>query len=355
MWPDRRVLDLFGIEHPILLSPMANASTLELAIAVSEAGALGAVPCGTLTPQQIRDTLNIARQRTSRPMNVNFFCHAQPLYDAGKDARWRARLSRYYDELGIEPPGGAPPEPQPPFGEEACAAVEEFKPKVVSFHFGLPEPRLLARVKATGARVIASATTVAEARRLEAEGCDAVVAQGYEAGGHRGMFLSDEIATQIGGLSLIPQIADAVKIPVIAAGGIADGRGIAAALILGASGVQIGTAYLLCPESGFSPIQREILQSAQDDSTALSNVFTGRPARAAVNRFSRELGFIDSEAPAYPYPASAFTPLRLSAEKQGIAGFEYVLFGQSAPLSRAIPAAELTKALATDALRRLGR
>src|SRR5262245_49067488 len=263
MWPDRRILDLFGIEHPILLSPMANASSVELAIAVSEAGGLGALPCGTLTPEQIRTQLEIAAQRTPRLLNVNFFCHAEPAYDAAKDARWRARLSRYYQELGIEPAGGAPSLPPPPFGEETCALVEEFKPKVVSFHFGLPEAQLLERVKATGARVISSATAVAEARWLEARGCDAVIVQGYEAGGHRGMFLSDEVATQVGALSLIPQIADAVRIPVIAAGGIADGRGIAAALILGAAAVQMGTAYLLCPESGFSPLQRQIMQRAK--------------------------------------------------------------------------------------------
>jgi len=353
MWADRRVIDLFGIEHPILLSPMANASTVDLAIAVSEAGGLGALPCGQLSTEQIRSLFGTAVQRTSRPLNANFFCHQAPAYDAARDARWRARLARYYTELGIEPKPGAPPAPPPPFDEEACALVEEFKPKVVSFHFGLPEQRLLARVKATGAVVVSSATTVAEARWLEEHGSDAVIAQGYEAGGHRGMFLDEEVATQVGGLSLIPQIADAVGIPVIAAGGIADGRGIAAALVLGASAVQIGTAYLRCPESGFKPIQQDALRRARDDGTALTNVFTGRPARAVVTRFARELGFIDPEAPAYPYPTSAVAPLRAKAETEGNTDFVYALVGQSAAMARDIPAAELTKALAAEALEKL--
>lgn len=353
MWPDRRVIDLFGIEHPVLLSPMANAGTAELAIAVSEAGGLGALPCGMLAPEPIRRSIHIVRQRTSRPVNLNFFCHPEPSYDAARDARWRHRLARFYEELGIDPSGNRPPPPVPSFGEDGCAIVEEFRPKVVSFHFGLPAQRLLLRVKAAGAVVISSATTVAEAVWLEDHGADAVIAQGYEAGGHRAMFLDKEIATQVGALALIPQIADAVKIPVIAAGGIADGRGIAAALILGASAVQIGTAYLRCPEAGFTPLQREILRGARDDSTALANVFTGRPARAVANRFARELGFIDSEAPAYPLPSSDFALLRSKAESEGLVDFAYVLFGQSAPLARDIPAGELTKTLAADALQRL--
>ncbi len=353
MWADRRILDLFGIEHPILLSPMANAGTVELAIAVGEAGGLGSLPCGMIGPQQIRNGLDILRQRMSRPINLNFFCHKAPSYDAARDARWRHLLARFYAELGIDPKATTAPPPVAPFDEDACAVVEDYRPAVVSFHFGLPDPSLLARVKAAGARVISSATTVAEARWLEEHGCDAVIAQGYEAGGHRGMFLEDEIATQVGTLALVPQVADAVSIPVIAAGGIADGRGIAAALVLGASAVQIGTAFLLCPESGFKPIQRDALRRARDDNTALANVFTGRPARAVANRFARELGFIDPEAPDYPLPSGDFAPLRSKAEADGLADFAYVLFGQSAPLARDVPARELTTTLAAEAQERL--
>jgi nitronate monooxygenase len=353
MWSDRRILELIGIEHPILLSPMANASTAELAIAVSEAGGLGAIPCAGLSPQQMRASLEAVMRKSARPFNVNFFCHQRPSYDAAKDARWRARLSRYYEELGLEPDDGAPATPPPPFDDDAFALVEEFKPKVVSFHFGLPEKRLLARVKATDARVIGSATTVAEARWLDQHGCDAIIAQGYEAGGHRGMFLENDIATQVGGLSLIPQVVDAVRVPVIAAGGIADGRGIAASLVLGAAAVQIGSAYLLCPESGFKPIQRETLRKARDNSTALTNVLTGRPARAVVNRLTRELGFIDPQAPAFPQAAWAVAPLRKKAEEEGLTDFVYALFGQSAAMAREVPAGELTRSLAEDALQRL--
>jgi nitronate monooxygenase len=303
--------------------------------------------------QQIRNSLDIVRQRTSRPINLNFFCHDAPAYDAAKDARWRHRLAPFYAELGVDPNATTAPAAAPPFGEESCALVEEYRPEVVSFHFGLPGERMLARVKAAGARVIASATTVAEARWLEKNGCDAVIAQGYEAGGHRGMFLGADVATQVGALALIPQIVDAVQIPVIAAGGIADGRGIAAALVLGASAVQIGTAYLLCPESGFKQVQRDVLRHARDDSTALANVFTGKPARAFANRFARDLGFIDPEAPAYPLPSGDFAPVRAKAEAERLTDFAYVLFGQSAPLARDMPAGELTRTLAAEALERL--
>lgn len=353
VWTDRRVIDLLGVEHPILLSPMANAGTIELAIAVAEAGGLGALPCSALSAEQIRSSLEIFRQRTARPINVNFFCHAPPVYDAARDARWRYRLARFYAELGIDPTVKPPPAPPPPFDEAQCEVVEEFQPKVVSFHFGLPEERLLGRVKSSGAIVISSATTVSEARWLEDHGCDAVIAQGYEAGGHRGMFLDDEIATQVGALSLIPQVADAVNIPVIAAGGIADGRGIAAALVLGASAVQIGTAYLRCPESSLKAIQLEMVRAGRDDSTALINVFTGKPARGKVNRFARELGLIDPEVPHYPLPVANLAPLRSKAEAEGLEDFAYILFGQSAALARDMPALDLTKALAADALRRL--
>ena len=316
---------------------------------------LGALPCAALSAKDIRKNLEIVRQRTAKPINVNFFCHPSPVYDAARDARWRYRLARYYTELGIDPDGKSPPAPPPPFDETTCALIEEFSPKVVSFHFGLPEQRLLARVKSAGAVVVASATTVAEARWLEDNGCDAIIAQGYEAGGHRGMFLDSEVATQVGALSLIPQVVDAVKVPVIAAGGIADGRGIAAALVLCASAAQIGTAYLLCPECGLKPIQLDAVHSSRDDSTALINVFTGRPARGKVNRFARELGLIDPEVPQYPLPAANLAPLRSKAEAEGLADFAYALFGQSAPLARAVPAGELTHALAADALQRLNR
>jgi nitronate monooxygenase len=244
MWPDRRIIDLFGIEHPILLAPMAGPGTADLAIAVAEAGGLGSLPCAMLTPEQIRKDLGVIRQRTAKPINLNFFTHTPPVPDPDRDARWKARLAPYYAELGLDPEKPVPNVNRTPFDDATCAIVEEFKPEIVSFHFGLPEPRLLARVRTAGCKVIASATTAAEAKSLADRGCDAVIAQGAEAGGHRGMFLSDAVASQPGTFALVPQVADAVKVPVIAAGGIADARGIAAAFALGAAAVQIGTAYL---------------------------------------------------------------------------------------------------------------
>lgn len=349
MWPDNRICELFGIELPILQAPMAGSSGSELAIAVSEAGGLGALPCALLSAEQIRSELGIIRQRTSRPVNLNFFCHEQPKPDAAREAAWRERLAPYYAELGLEPdlprPGGG----RNPFDAAACAIVEELRPEVVSFHFGLPEESLLRRVKETGARVIASATTVEEARWLETRGCDAIIAQGAEAGGHRGIFLDSEIAAQPGTIALVPQVADAVSVPVIAAGGIADGRGIAAAFMLGASAVQIGTGYLQCPEALTGPLHRAALAATQEGQTVVTNVFTGRPARGLLNRFVRELGPISADAPAFPLASAAFAPLRAKAEAAGSADFTPLWAGQAAALGRVMPAGELTRKLAAEA------
>lgn len=351
MWPDRRILDLFGIEHPILQAPMAGAQGSAMAIAVSEAGGLGAQPCALLTVEQARGELQIIRQRTDKPFNVNFFCHRPPAADSAREAQWAARLATYRQELGVDKP--TVPGGRAPFGEEMCALVEEFRPRVVSFHFGLPEKSLFDRVRKVGAAIIASATTVAEARWLEAHGVDAVIAQGAEAGGHRGMFLSDDITSQPGTFALVPQIADAVGVPVIAAGGIGDARGIVAALALGASAVQIGTAYLLTPESTISPMYRAALKSARDDQTALTNVFTGRPARGLVNRAVRELGPMSDLAPAFPNASNAMLPLRFNAEAAGSGEFSPLWCGQAAAFAREVPIGVLTRQLAEEALTRV--
>jgi nitronate monooxygenase len=352
MWPNRRFTDLVGIGLPIILAPMAGPGTADLAIAVSEAGGLGSLPCAMLSAEQARSDLHVIRQRTSKPVNANFFCHSPPAPDVVREARWTERLAGYYRELGIEP---SPPTAaaRTPFDDAMCALIEEQRPRVVSFHFGLPERHLLDRVKATGALVLASATTAEEARWLEAQGCDAIVAQGYEAGGHRGMFLTDAVASQAGTLALVPQVVDSVKVPVVAAGGIADGRGIAAAFALGAAAVQVGTAYLFCPEAKVSAPHRAALKSGRDDSTVLTNVFTGRPARGIVNRLVREVGPISAEAPAFPLAANAAGPLRAAAEQQGSGEFSPLWSGQAAALGREMPARELTQRLAADALARL--
>lgn len=346
-----RITGLFGIELPILLAPMAGAADAELGIAVAEAGGLGAIPCAMLGPDQIRAQAGIYRQRTRRPLNLNFFVHMEPPADPAREAVWRRALAPYYAEFGLADDAGAAGPGRRPFDEASCALVEELRPEVVSFHFGLPAGPLLRRVKATGAKVIASATSAMEARWLEAGGCDAIIAQGYEAGGHRGMFLTADIAGQAGTMALVPQVADAVEVPVIAAGGIADGRGIAAAFLLGASGVQIGTAYLRTPEAKISPMHRAALAGASDSDTALTNVFSGRPARGILNRLMREIGPMSAAAPAFPLAAAAVAPLRAAAEKAGSGDFSPLWSGQAAALARAMPAGELTRVLWEEAVR----
>jgi nitronate monooxygenase len=353
MWPDRRILDLFDLELPIIQAPMAGAVFSDMVIAVSEAGGLGSLPCALLSPEQARKELETIRQKTTRPINVNFFCHQHPHDDPARETRWKQRLSTYYTELGLDPNAAAPGANRAPFDGKMCDLVEEFRPEVVSFHFGLPEKNLLARVRSAGAKIICSATSVDEARTLEDQGCDAIIAQGYESGGHSGMFLTRNASTLVGTMALVPQMADAVKVPVIAAGAIADARGIVAAFALGAAAVQIGTAYLLCPESRISPIHRQALRKSKDNETVLTNIFTGRPARGIVNRLIREVGPISEEAPEFPLAAAGLAPLRAKSEAAGSADFSPLWSGQAAHLSRELPAAELTKQLAEEALEKL--
>jgi nitronate monooxygenase len=354
MWPDRRLLELLNTEFPIALAPMAGVMDAELAIAAAQGGALGSLPCAMLSVEKAREQVNIIRQRVSAPINMNFFCHTPVEADPLRQAKWEQRLALYYDELGIDPAAPINAANRAPFDAAMCELIEELKPEVVSFHFGLPDPALLKRIKAAGALIIASATIVREAVWLEQHGADVIIAQGAEAGGHRGMFLSENIAEQPGTFALVPQVVDAVRVPVMAAGGIADGRGIAAAFALGAAGVQIGTAYLHCPESKIIPPHRTALAGAQDDSTVITNVMTGRPARGVVNRVMREVGPISPDAPAFPHAATALGPLKAAAEKLGRVDFTNLWAGQAVGLSRALPAAELTRALAGDALKRLG-
>jgi nitronate monooxygenase len=353
MWPDRRLIELFKIEVPIVQAPMAGAMDWELVAAAAEAGALGSLPCAMLNAEQIREQMAKIRARTKKPINLGFFCHALPTLDNAREVRWRERLAPYYRELAIDPAAPVPSSNRTAFDSAMCDVVEETKPEVVSFHFGLPEPGLLRRLKAAGFLVMSSATTAAEARWLEARGVDAVIAQGYEAGGHRGIFLSDDIASQPGTFALVPQIADAVKVPVIAAGAVTDGRGIAAAFALGAAGVQIGTAYLWCPEAKISAPHRAALKSARDDGTALTNLMTGRPARGIINRLMREIGPMSEVAPEFPLAAGALAPLRAKAEAQGSGDFSAMWAGQAASLGRAMPAGELTKTLAAEALKQM--
>ena len=325
---------------------MAGVQESALAIAVSNAGGLGSLPCAMLSLDAMRAELAAIASGTSQPYNVNFFCHEPPEADPEREAAWRNRLRPYYEELGIDIGSMASGPARAPFSHEAADILNEFKPPVVSFHFGLPSADLLQRVREMGARVLSSATTVDEARWLEARGVDAIIAQGVEAGGHRGMFLSDDLTTQMGTLALLPQVVKAVKVPVIAAGGIADAQGVAAAMLLGASAVQIGTAYMLCPEATTSALHRAALSSDASRHTALTNVFSGRPARGIVNRLIREIGPMNGAAPQFPLAAAAVLPLRAAAEARGSVDFSPLWSGQNASACQRIAAADLTSSLA---------
>jgi nitronate monooxygenase len=335
---------LLGVQFPIIQAPMAGFQASEMAIAVSGAGGLGSLPCALLNFHAMQTELTAIRARTDKPFNVNFFCHSPPEPDAQREAGWRALLQPYFEELGIVS-SDAPAPSRTPFSAAAADVLEPFKPAVVSFHFGLPAADLLKRVKGWGSKVLASATTVAEALWLSRAGVDAIIAQGVEAGGHRGIFLSEDLTTQVGTFALLPQIARAVRVPVIAAGGIADAKGIAAAMSLGASGVQLGTAYLLCPEATTHPVHRAALQSDGAVHTALTNLFTGRPARGIMNRLMADLGPLNPAAPAFPLAGGALAALRKKAESLGRGDFSPLWAGQNASGCRSMPAAALTRAL----------
>jgi nitronate monooxygenase len=338
---------LLNIAHPLVQAPMAGAQGSAMAIAVSNAGALGSLPCAMLTPELIRQELQAITAATDKPYNVNFFCHTPPDPNAAREAVWRQALAPYFAEHGIDAaaiPAGAG---RAPFSAAVCDVIEPFRPPVVSFHFGLPSPELLQRVRSWGARVLASATTVEEGLWLQERGVDVVIAQGLEAGGHRGHFLSHDLTQQMGTFALLPQLVRALRVPVLAAGGIADAQGIRAAMALGAAGVQIGTAYLLCPESTITAIHRAALQSEAARHTALTNLFTGRPARGIVNRLMRELGSISVAPPEFPLATAAIAPLRAKGEAAGTGDFSPLWSGQNAQGCKNVSTEQLTRTLLT--------
>ena len=347
-WPDRRFLDLIGTEHPIVQAPMANAGGVDLCVAAMQGGALGSLPCGMLSPDQVGDQAGQVRERTVGPLNLNFFCHRMP--EPADDGPWRALLRPYYEEFNLGEPPALPL--RLPFDGAACAMVEAVRPEVVSFHFGLPEPAFLERVRAAGAKILATATSAHEARWLEERGVDAVIAQGFEAGGHTGRFLGADPAEALTLFALLPQVVTAVDVPVIAAGGICDGRAIAAAFALGASAVQIGTAYLHCPESLLADEQRAMLKSRP---TVMTNIYSGGLARALRGRLVDEIGAIRREAPPYPLAGAVTMPLSRAAVERGDYELLPVLAGQNASRGEALPATELTHKLAADALAILER
>ena len=334
--------DFFGIERPIIQSPMAGVQDSSLTIAVSNAGGLGSLPCAMLSREQIVDELNIITQATSHPFNINFFCHTTPISSAAREAQWQQALQPYFTEYNLDPNDTGAGFAREPFSKDIIDLIAPFKPPVLSFHFGLPAANLVQLAKAWGAIIIASATTVSEALWLEANGADAVIAQGLEAGGHRGLFLSTDISTQVGSLSLIPQIVSAVNIPVIAAGGFSDARTVGAALALGAIAVQLGTTYLLCKETKTSALHRAAIKSPASQHTAITNVFSGRPARSIVNRLVRDLGPISTEVPEFPLAATTVGVLKQAAEANNSSDFSSLWCGQNATGCKEISAAKLT-------------
>ncbi|HUQ88109.1 MAG TPA: nitronate monooxygenase [Vicinamibacterales bacterium] len=339
--------ELLGIELPIIQAPMAGAQGSALAIAVSKAGGLGSQPCAMIGPDQIRKELTSITAATSKPYNVNFFVHKPPTADRARESAWRKVLAPYFAEYGIDPDSIQAGPQRLPFDDAAADVLEDFKPPVVSFHFGLPSDALMRRVKSWGAKILSSATTLDEARYLEAHGVDAIIAQGSEAGGHRGMFLTEDLDSQIATSELIRQIVRSCNVPVIAAGGIADAAGVRAAMALGAAGAQPGTAYLFCPEATTNPLHRAALKSDAAHTTAITNLFTGRPARGIVTRLMREIGPVNAAAPEFPLAATAIFALRSKAEPKGVNDFTSMWAGQNAAACQEMPASELTKSLGT--------
>jgi nitronate monooxygenase len=338
--------NFLGTEFPIIQAPMAGVQDHALAVAVSNGGGLGSLPCATLSPDALRKELGAIKTETARPFNANFFCHNQPEPDSEREKRWRTVLMPFFREYGIDQDAMTADPGRLPFSAETAEVLSEFRPAVVSFHFGLPAADLLARARSWGAKILSTATTIDEARWLEARGVDAIIAQGLEAGGHRGNFLSDDLDTQTSTFALVPQIVRSVNVPVIAAGGIADAKGVAAAIALGAKGVQIGTAYLLCSEATTSAVHRAALKSEFARVTALTNLFSGRTARGIVNRLIKELGAMNASVPPFPLATSMIAPLRSKAESMGRGDFTPLWAGQNSSGCREVSASVLTRELA---------
>jgi len=347
-WPDHHLLDLLNLEIPIIQAPMAGSDSVELARSVSSTGALGSIACPLLSPDDVREVVRRFRREMPRPLNLNFFCHTREAPTSTVTNRWKQFLRPHYERLRFDIESVPESRLRLPFNEEMCAVVEEVRLEVVSFHFGLPDGSLVARIKGQGIKILSSATSVREAKWLASQGCDAIIAQGIEAGGHRGMFLETNIETQLGLFALLPQVKDAVSVPVIAAGGIADARGVIAAFALGASGVQLGTAYLFCPEAKVSPLYRGALEQAAEKGTALTNLFSGRPARGILNRYLEESGPMSDAVPAFPYAATLVAPLRAASERAGSLDYMQLWAGQAAGLVKPMPADQFTRKLAED-------
>lgn len=353
MFPATRVAELLGTRYPIVQAPMAGGfTTPELVAAVSNAGGLGSIGGALLAPEELRDAITAVRRLTNKPFGVNLFA---PLpraeVDAEAVATMNAVLAPIRAELGLPEPEGAPT-PRPSMVADLIAIAAEERVPVFSFTFGIPpfEP-----VKDTGAVILGTATTVAEASELEKRGVDAVVAQGFEAGGHRGTFLSAFEQSLVGGIALVPQVADRVAVPVLLAGGIMDGRGIAAALALGAEGVQIGTAFLGCPESGAPELYRRALAGASDDATTVTAVYSGRPARAIRGSLVDVIEKSGERLLPFPLQGMLAMDIRSAAAVRERTDLLFLLAGQGAGMVRNLPAGELVEVLVQETEEAIGR
>lgn len=345
-WPDTRLRDLLNIDHPIVQAPMAGASSPDMAIAAASAGALGSLGCALQSPDQFIADATAARAGTNRALNYNFFVHKPPMDDPAKTAAVIGRLRPWYDMLGLGEPA-APRETHLTFNQDMCDVLLDHPPNVVSFHFGLPDKALVHQLKAKGCTILSSATSAAEARWLEQNGADAIIAQGYEAGGHNGWFLPRNGADVAGTMALVPRIVDAVSVPVIAAGGIADGRGIAAALMLGAAGVQIGTAFLATPECRSHDVHKDAVIDATGDDTMQTTAFSGRAARTITNDYAREMAQL-ADLPDFPLMNSATAPIRAATAKDGTGAAFALWAGQAVGLARAETTTEVVERLVTE-------
>ncbi|MEE9590146.1 MAG: nitronate monooxygenase [Hyphomicrobiaceae bacterium] len=349
MWPRKDLLELLEIDHPIIQAPMGGESTPLMAIAVSNAGALGGLGCSYMSLDELRTTTTEIRSGTNRSFNLNFFAHPPPKEDADVNARTKAMVTPFYEELGLAEIPDRGDGDCDPFDAARLEVLLDNCPKVTSFHFGLPPIDMVRALQSAGSVVLCSATTVAEARMLADAGVDAIIAQGWEAGGHRGTFEVSFEDFGVGTMALVPQIVDAVDVPVIAAGGIADGRGIAAAFALGAGGVQMGTAFLSCPEANIDDSYRAALRQASDDDTRLTRAYSGRPARARNNRYIDAMARHRMTLPDFPTMYGFADPLAQASRDNGDAELDFVLYGQAAPLNRELPAADLVTRLVDEA------
>jgi len=339
-----KLASMMGIEHAIILAPMAGGtSTPALVAAVSNAGGLGSLGAGYMTPDDIAKAIAEIHERTSKPFAVNLFAGGYDGTGSSDTAAMLKLIAPWHERLGLPPPA-APAGSLPAF-EQQIEALLDSKVPVFSFTFGIPAAGIMRRMKDRGIKLIGTATTVAEARALDQAGADAIVAQGSEAGAHRGTFIAAPEDSLVGTIALVPQMADAVSVPVIASGGIMDGRGIVAAAALGASGVQLGTAFMACPESGAPPAHKAAIRAVHDDGTTLTRAFSGRLARGITNGFAAAMRGHEDQLLPYPAQNNLTRPMRTAAAKQGNADCLSLWAGQAAPLAREMPAAELVAQL----------